>query len=151
MLDYCFFNGDATRSADEHTEKEEATVSLTALVLKETMCDSVWAYALKSKSVAEDPWIADQIVDDLNKIGMSRNRIIVKTDQEASIVELLTEIARRRSDIGTSLENSKAGDSNSNGKVVRTIRDAGNMIRTLKSALSENSNMTLNLDMNIVP
>ena len=49
-----------SRSADEHTEKEEeATVSLTALVLKETMCDSVWAYALKSKSVAEDTWIAE--------------------------------------------------------------------------------------------
>ena len=135
MLDYCFFKEDATRSTDEHTEKEEATVSLTALVLKETMCDSVWAYALKSNSVAEDPWIADQIVDDLNTIGMSRNRIIVKTDQEASIVELQTEIARRKSDIGTSLGNSKVGDSNSNGKAERAIRDVGNMIRTLKSCL----------------
>ena len=98
-----------------------------------------------------DCWIADQIVDELNMIGMSKNRIIAKTDQEASIVELQTEIARRRFDIGKSLENSKVGDSNSNGKVERAIRDVGNMIRTLKSALSENSNMTLNLDMNIVP
>ena len=88
MLDYWFFNENASRSADEHTETEEATVSLTALVLKETMCESVWAYALNSKSVAEDPWVADQIVDDLNTIGMGQNRIIVKTDQEASIVEM---------------------------------------------------------------
>ena len=88
MLDYCSFKENVSRSADEHTEKEEATVSLTALVMKEMMCDSVWAYALKSKNVAEDPWIADQIVDDLNTIGMGRNRIIVKTGQEASIVEL---------------------------------------------------------------
>ena len=55
MLDHCFVKENASRSADEHTEKEEATVSFTALVLKETMCDSVWAYALKRKSVAEDP------------------------------------------------------------------------------------------------
>ena len=55
MLDYCFFKENANRSTDEHTDKGEASVSLTALVLKETMCDSVWAYALKSKSVAEDP------------------------------------------------------------------------------------------------
>ena len=142
MLDYCFFKEDAIRSADEHTDKEEATVSLTALVMKETMCDSVWAYALKSKSVTEDPWIAEQIVDDLNTIGMGNNRIIVKTDQEASIVEMQSEIARRRSDVGTSLENSKVGDSNSNGKVERAIRDVGSMVRTLKSALTENANMT---------
>ena len=37
--------------------------------------------------------------------------------QEASIVGLQTEIARRRVDMGTSLGNSKVGDSNSNGKV----------------------------------
>ncbi len=151
MLDYCFFTEDATRITDDHTDKEEATVSLTALVMKETMCDSVWAYALKSKSVTEDPWIAEQIVDDLNTIGMGNHRIIVKTDQEASIVEMQSEIARRRSDAGTSLENSKVGDSNSNGKVERAIRDVGNMVRTLKSALTENANMTMNLDMNIVP
>ena len=30
MLDYCFFKENASRSADEHTEKEETTVSLTA-------------------------------------------------------------------------------------------------------------------------
>ncbi len=34
MLDYCFFKENASRSADEDTEKEEATVTLTASVLK---------------------------------------------------------------------------------------------------------------------
>ena len=43
MLDYCFLKESAIRSADERTDKEEATVSLTALGLKETMGDSVWA------------------------------------------------------------------------------------------------------------
>ena len=126
-------------------------MSLTALVMKETMCDSVWAYALKSKSVAEDPWVADQIVHDLNTIGMGQNRIIAKTDQEASVVELQSEIARRRADIGTSLENNRVGDSNSNGKVERAIRDVGNMVRTLKSALVCNAGMALDIDMTILP
>ncbi len=135
MLDYCFFKEDTTRSADDHT-KEEATVCLG---------DE------GDDSVTEDPSIAEQIVDDPTTIGMSNIRTIVKTDQKASIVEMQTEIARRRSDVGTSLENSKVGDSNSNGKVERAIRDVGNMVRTLKSALTENANMTMNLDMNIVP
>jgi hypothetical protein len=100
MLDYCFLKENAKRSTDEHTKKEEATVSLTALVMKETMCDPVWAYALRSKSVTENPWILDQIIDDLNTIGTGKNRIIVKTDQEASIVELQTEIARSESTRG---------------------------------------------------
>ena len=39
MFDDCFFKDNASRSADDHTQKEEATVSLTALVFKETMCD----------------------------------------------------------------------------------------------------------------
>jgi hypothetical protein len=82
---------------------------------------------------------------------MGKNRIIVKTDREASIVELQTEIARRRANVGTSLENSKVGDSNSNRKVECAIRDVGNTVRTLKSALSENSGMTITLAMNIVP
>ena len=124
-MDYCFFKDNASRVTDEHTDKEEATVSLTALVLKETMCDSVRAYALKSKSVAEDPWIGDQIVDDLNTIGMGKNRIIVTTDQKKSAVELQTQIARKRADTGTSLETSKVGDSNSKGKGERGIRASG--------------------------
>ena len=80
VLDYCFLKENASRSADEHTDKEEATVSLTALVMKETMYDSVWAYALKSERVTGDPWIADQITDDFNTIGIGKNRIIEKTD-----------------------------------------------------------------------
>ena len=119
--------------------------------MKETMCDSILAYVLKSKSVTEDPWIADQIIDDLNTIGMGKNQIIVKNDQEASVVELQTESARRRAHIGTSLESSKVGHSNSNGIVERPIRVVGHMVSSLKSALSQNSGMTLSLDMNIVP
>ena len=79
-MDYCFLKDNVRRVANEHIENEEAVVSLTCLVLKKTMCDSVWAYALRSKSVAEDPWVADQIVDDSSTVGMAKDRIIVKTD-----------------------------------------------------------------------
>ena len=48
------------------------------------------------------------------------------------------------------MENSKVGDSDSNGKLERDIRDVGNMVRTLKSALSLNIGTAVNLDMHIV-
>ena len=48
LLDYCYLTEEATRTTDEHTEAVEAVTSLTTLVMKETMCGSVWAYAMKS-------------------------------------------------------------------------------------------------------
>ena len=104
----CFSEESVRQSTDEHTDLEEATVSLTASMFKEAMCDPVWAYTLKSKSVAEDPCVADEVVDNLNTIGMSKDRIIVKSDQMSSNVELQSEIARRRSDYGTSLNKARS-------------------------------------------
>ena len=152
IMDYCFLTEGVKKKSDDHTEEETSTTSLTALVMKETLCGSVWAYALKSKSVGEDPWIADQIMDDLLTIGVGKERIIVKSDQEASIVELQGEIAKRRESFGgTGLENSKVGDSNSNGKIERAIRDVENLIRTLRSALSARIGESVKLSMSIVP
>ena len=150
-MDYCYFKEDVRKMANEHVESEEAATSLTALAMKETQFGSVWAYALRSKSVAEEAWLADQIADDLSTIGMSKERIICKSDQESAITELQGEIAKKRADVGTALENSKVGDSNSNGRVERSIRDMKGMVRTLKSALAEKLNMPVTLDMAIVP
>ena len=119
------------------------------------MCGSVWAYALKSKSVSEDPWIADQLVDDMRTVGLANERVLVKSDQEASIVDLQLGIAKRREyadyGVGTGIENSKVGDSNSNGKIERAIRDVGNLVRTLRSALETKIGAKLNLSMAVIP
>ena len=140
IVDYCFITDNEPTRTEPQAESDDE--SLTALVMKETMCSSVWAYALKSKSVAEDPWVADQLVDDMCTIGMARERVVIKSDQEASIVELQSEVAKRRGfadyGVGTGIENSKVGDSNSNGKIERAIRDVKGMIRTLKSASEAN-------------
>ena len=108
-------------------------------------------YALRAKSVSEDPWVADQLVDDMNTVGLANERIIVKSDQEASITELQSEIVKRRPKVGTALENSKVGDSNSNAKIERAIRDGKNMVRTLRSALGMNIGEKVKLGWSIVP
>ena len=58
--------------------------------------------------------MADQIVDDMCTIGMARERAVIKSDQEAAIVELQSEIARKRNyadyGVGTGIENGKVGD-----------------------------------------
>ena len=44
-------------------------------------------------------------------------------------------MAKCRGEDPTGLDDSKIGDSNSNGKVERTIREVKGMIRTLRAAL----------------
>ena len=158
ILDYCFFTEaerNAGASEEGRADSAEAQVSLTALVMKETLCGSVWAYALKSKGVSDDPWIVDQLVDDLCTIGLAQERIVVKSDQEAPIVELQSQIARKRGyqdyGVGTGIENSKVGDSNSNGKIERAIRDVGNIVRTLRLALESKIDRKIDMSMAIVP
>ena len=144
IIDYCFL-----------TQADDGEESLTALVMKETMCGSVWAYSLRSKSVAEDPWVADQLVDDMCTIGMAQERVVIKSDQEAAIVELQLEVAKRRNyadyGVGTGIENSKVGDSNSNGKIERAIRDVKNMIRTHRSALETSIKTKIKLSWKVMP
>ena len=53
----------------------------------------MWAYALQSKSVADDPWIAEQLVDDVCTVRMAKERVVIESDQEASIVEPQSEVA----------------------------------------------------------
>ena len=82
------------------------------------------------------------IKEDLDTSGMNGCMLIVKTDQEPAIKELQDEIARRRGmegALGTVLENSKVGDSSTNGRTERAIQEVGGLIRTLKFALEENT------------
>ena len=53
------------------------------MVILETMCHSVWGYAVESKGAGEE-WMVDQVLDDLQTVGLANERIIVKSDQENS-------------------------------------------------------------------
>ena len=78
-MDYCFLTEDVSSDAAERVESVRATISMTVLVMAETLCRSVWAYAVGQKGAA-DAWVAEQIVEDLEVIGLTGERIIVKTD-----------------------------------------------------------------------
>ena len=66
ILDYCYLTERATEVSNDDDAREESAAGsiLTTLVMKETLCGSVWAYVMESKSYGENPWIVDQIVDD---------------------------------------------------------------------------------------
>ena len=136
--------------ATEHVESVKATISMTVLVMVETLCRSVCAYAVSQKGAA-DAWVADQIVEDLEVVGLTGERIIVKTDQESSIVSLQRAVAAARSGHGTALENSRVGDSNSNGRAERAVQDVKGLISTLRSALEANISEKVHLEDPVIP
>ena len=73
--EYCFFTEGVTSDAIEHVESVVATISMI------------------SQKGAADAWVADQIVEDLEVVVLTGERIIVKTDQESSIISLQRAVA----------------------------------------------------------
>ena len=149
-MDYCFLTEGVKKTEDSNAKVEMAKTSLTVLVMTETECKSIWAYAVEVKGVS-DPWIVEQIVEDLETIGLTEERLVLKTDQESSITDLQKEIALARKGHGTAIENSRIGDSNSNGRVERAIQDVEGLIRTLRSATEEKIGVRIDLSDSIVP
>ena len=80
------------------------------------------------------------------------DRIIVKSDQEVSIIDAAKGIAEARvSQYGTALENSSVGDPDSNGTIERAVQDVEQQVRVLRAALEIRVNQKIHLSDKIVP
>ena len=148
-IDYCFITEKVKAKEDDHIQEVKANVSMTILVMLETMCRSIWAYAVDHKG--SDSWLSEQIIDDLETVGLANERIVIKADQEVAITDLQRSVARLRKDYGSALEQSRVGDSNSNGRIERAIQDLKGLIRTLKASLEIKVGSRINLSDPIVP
>ena len=113
-------------------------------------CESLRAYAVEGKGVTSDPWLPGKIADDLATVGMSGTHIAIKTDTENAIVDVRKAIAKCR-DGTTAFDDARVGDSNSNGKIEKCVRELKGQIRTLRSALSEKISTNLDIDSPIMP
>ena len=70
----------------------------------------MWAYQVENKGASE-VWVIDQIVEDLDTIGLPNDRVVVKSDPEPSAQEVLRAIAHSRAtDYGTAIEASAVGE-----------------------------------------
>ena len=80
---------DDDHGGDDEVEENgsDASQSATILVMQESHSQSVWAYRVDSKGASET-WVVEQIAEDLDTVGLRNDRIVVKSDQEASAQEL---------------------------------------------------------------
>ena len=83
-LDYFVLKDDAVIEAEDHEERSIARVHMTCMCMQETLCSSVWGYAVQHKGAGEE-WLIQQLTEDIGTIGMAGERIIVKSDQESAM------------------------------------------------------------------
>ena len=152
-LDYAFLQDEIVEDNDDDEFKYAGVVSLsmTLLVMYESLCESIWTYAVNAKGFASDPWLPKKLHNDLTTVGMGHIRIVVKTDTEPAILDLRREMTKSRGEAPTGFEDSRVGDSNSNGKIERIIREVKGLIRTLRADLQDKIQSKITLDSPIVP
>ena len=148
-MDYAFLTESGRTKAEEDAELT-AKMYMTILVLVESMCRSVWTYAVESKGASE-MWLESQILEDFDTIGLTNEKLIIKADQEASITEVQKMLVKSRAGHGTALEQSRVGDSNSNGRVERAVQDVKGLVRTHRAALEEKLGKKIGISHPIVP
>ena len=79
------------------------------------------------------------------------SRMVLKTDTEA-IIDVRKAIGRiRGSDAPLTFDDSRVGDSNSNAKIERTIREVKGLIRTIRSSLSSSIKAHIGIKSPILP
>ena len=85
---------------------------------------------------ARERWIAQQIERDLRKLGY-RHHVILKSDGEPAITDLISEVARIRKGVPTTCETSASRDSRANGLAERAVRSVEEQIRVLLLGFEE--------------
>ena len=154
-IDYTFFTQNGAKKAEDLTEEEKIDESKarTVLVMKDSLVESIFAYVVSKKGATHEEWLAQQMLDDLDSLGLNRARIVMKSDPEKAIEDVKKDVSRRRIAIGqsTTQESTAVGDSNMNGRVERAIQELNGIVRTLRSALEERIGCTITINHPIFP
>ena len=78
----------------------------------------------------------EQVLRDLRRMG-HHGKIVVKTDQEAAIMDLLRTVAHQRGEARTVFETAARSDSKGNGEAEKAVQSIEEMVRTFLVDLEE--------------
>ena len=129
-MDYAFLQEEIVEMEDGSPGTTRASVSMTILVMIETLCESVWANSVHVKGDRSYVWLPGKC-ERSGKDGVANTRVVIKTDTEPAIVDLRRAVGASRGGTPTGYDDSRVGDYNSTGKVERTIREVKGRNRTL--------------------
>ena len=120
-FDYCFMKDETGGS------------SVTVIVGKDRKSGIFLGHVVPCKGASTE-WIVAQLNRDLKKMGYY-GLVTLKSDQEASITEVLQEVAKGRGSVRTVIESAPRGDSAGNGHAERAVRSVEESVRLQKLAL----------------
>ena len=116
------------------------------LIMVDHESGKMWSYAIPSKSISKSGgWLERRTARDIDNIGHKNIKVMIKSDQERSIVVLQHAIQRIREG-KTVCINSPVGESESNGRVENGVRAVQEKVRALKSHLEEETKYELKPD-----
>ena len=122
-FDYCF-------------PGDECGFKWTILVGKERTSKACMATTVPTKGI-EGKFAVSKCLEFIAECGDKDNEIIIKSDQEPSIVFLMNDLVSERTEGRTMVEQSPEGSSSSNGQVEREIQDIEGTIRAILIGLEE--------------
>ena len=105
--------------------------TLTIIVMKDRDTKAISSDVVELKGRGIDGTI-ERVIENIRRLGYKK--IILKSDQEPALVDLINGIIEARDDI-TIPECSPVGESQSNGMIERAVRSVKDQVRTLRLAL----------------
>ena len=123
--DYGFFR-------DKKGDKKN---TVTVLVTKDRRSNGVCAHVVPRKG-AGGGFAVKQYLRDIKKFG-HHHKILIRSDGENAIKDLMNKVSALRASESTILENSPAGDSRANGRAERAVQSIEKQVRVLKLAVEE--------------
>ena len=131
-MDYAFMTNEGKLGYAEDFGSEEIARASPVIVGFDKRSESIWAMAVEAKGVNESSikWGKERI-DESGHIG---TKVVIRSDQEDSIVALKRDIAVKRQAETVFLE-SPVRDSRANGSAERAVRTWAAQVRTLRHHL----------------
>ena len=129
-FDYCFLRD------------QKGAPSVTVIVGKDRRTRCFLGHVVPGKGV-KSRWIPQCIERDIRKLGY-RGRVLLRSDGEPAIKDLLSEVANMRG-VATVLENNPPTDSKSNGLAERAVRSLEEQIRVIKLSFERSTKKNLSV------
>ena len=145
-IDYMYLDVDYKRKSSEGYKKE-IEGKRPILVVVDNITKTAFAHDMDAKG-ADDVTI-EQIEEDIKCMGYQGTKIIIKGDQEPSIVAIQEKLINKRNEAQTVPENSPVGESSANGMVERTIQSVQGQIRTIKDQVETKTGRRISRDSTI--
>jgi len=117
---------------------------VTAIAIRDRATKFLTGHVVEQKGAGQQGAVS-QVLKDLRKMGY-HDKVVIRTDQEASIVDLFKRLAMDRGASKTILETAPRSDSKANCEAENAVQSIDQMVRTLTVDLTERCGEDLSVE-----